>query len=1056
MSFCPLHNHSEYSALDGLSTTLEIAKRAQQLEYPYIGITDHGTVAGHLDFGKTMQEHGIKPIFGCELYHGVKERSELKKQRDQSHLVAGALTNEGLKNLWRLADSGATKDRFYHVPRVSWDALDKYKEGLFVTSACMLSLTVKELQEGSLDSLNRYIEIFKDNFYIELHTYPGEDQERINRELVQIAEEKGLPMTIATDAHFASPDQYDIHDAYMAIQTRDNIYMEPSERSMWHPKALYIKSVEEIKQDLSYLPEAVIEEALATNVAIGEAASAELPGIRRHLPLFVPKDCSWLDKSDQQKSASEVFIDLVEQGLVDRYGADAPQEVWDRAEMEMEVFLKAGLEHFFLQTWDFCRYCDNHAIIRGPGRGSVGGAIVAYALRITDIDPLYYGLKFERFYNPGREKGLPDIDNDFPRARRDEVKKYLAERWGKNRVRSIGTIGRLKPLAACNATWIGCGIEFTENEALKKIIEKVPDLEIHGNETIGWDEDVDPGKTIYVMDHVGDEIKNWAKSVPSRTKVRERWLEILRVVNSRVEKYGVHPSGVVVSDVDLADELPCRWAADPKIPVTMFPMDDVDRRQFVKQDILGLRNLDTLQEWEAGYAGDVEWSGLEREDHPVEMWEMLDKGLTLGIFQIEEGFGRQLCKRMKPRSIDDLGAIVAINRPGPIKYADQFIARRNGDEEIIYDHPILETILEPTYGIFLYQEQVIDYMAAIGYNPSDADAIRKILGKKKPVEMRALGLGVGEWKGKGYMQMATTAGIDDASAQKIWDKLERFASYSFNKSHAYEYALLTFRTLYAKFMDPPLFIISLLNTNPKKAGQYVSEARRMNITIKAPEIDRSGVGVEVHEGDILFGFSNIKHIGVDTAKYICKLRETYDLTSPEKMYEALETETALHVAIDIEKRPKRSPKQRLRSNCFEVMYNAGCWDNYEKREVPLVRRQKMEKELLQVILTDDTAQIFDNHFDQIDNCNLYDDINNGHPDLRLPGVVTGIKETKTKKDRKPMGIITIEYEGEEAEFVVFPQQWAGYSFLWKDRTPGIFELRETERGLSFASGIKLS
>jgi len=497
-------------------------------------------------------------------------------------------------------------------------------------------------------------------------------------------------------------------------------------------------------------------------------------------------------------------LDLVEQGLIGRYGEDAPQEVWDRAQTELEVFLEAGLQHYFLQAWDFVQFCLEKEIERGPGRGSAGGAIVSYALGITDIDPLKYDLVFERFYNPGREKGFPDIDNDFPTLDRPRIKAYMEKRWGKDKVCQIGTVTRLKPLSAIGRTHKAFGISYAEMEALKKIVHEVPDINILGADSVGWSEKSDPNKTVYVMDHVGDQVADWiAKS--EDPEMAQRMVDFVDVVCSRVSGYGIHPSGVVVSDVSLQDELPTMWNAHQKTLATMFPMTEVDARGFVKQDFLGLANLDILAEWRRlvqPTLGEVDWTEAEK-NYPEEMWEAIfDKGLTLGCFQIEDGYARKLCKDFKPRSIEDLGIIVALNRPGPIRSGapDSFIARRNGEEDVSYDHPILEDILEPTYGWFLYQEQVIKFFSKLGYDLGDADAVRKILGKKKPEDMQALFDGKGEWQGKGYQAMAEQAGIDEVSRELIWSRIEDFAKYSFNKSHAIAYATLCFRTGYAKYV----------------------------------------------------------------------------------------------------------------------------------------------------------------------------------------------------------------------------------------------------------------
>lgn len=1053
MIHVPVHTHSEYSALDGLATMDEIADRCIELGYTAVGNSDHGTVAGHLEFSKVMRARDIKPIFACELYHGINPNVK-GAQRDQAHFLAGALTDQGLRTLWRLVDASASNH--HHRPRINWDMLERYNEGLFATSACMSGLVAQGVINDDLSALNRYLEIFGDDFYIELHTYPGEDHELLNHQLVQIAEEKGIKTMVATDAHYASPDQYELHDAYVAHSVRESVYLDPADRKMWHPRSLYIQSVDEIRQSLDYLPTDVIDEALRNGIDLAARVEADLPEVKRHLPTFVPADCPWLNERDTQKSAGHLFIDLVETGLYSRYGKEPSQEVWERAEKEMEVFLEGGLEHYFLQAWDFCQFCDEKGIRRGPGRGSAGGAIVAYALGITDVDPLYYDLMFERFYNPGREKGFPDIDNDFPTAKRKLIREYVAQRWGENKVRSIGSTSRLKPKKACDETYHALEITYAEKEELKKIISGIPDIDIHGPETIGWDSQVDPGKTIYVMDHVGEDIIKWIEKAPNdRQNYLLKWVDILRHVCSRVSGYGVHASGTVISDVDLADELPCQWSTGQKIPVTAFTMDDVDARQFVKQDFLGLRNLDSIEEWEK-LKGEVEWSGLELKDHPEEMWELLDRGLGLGIFQIEDGYGRQLCKEIKPRSIDDLGAIVAMNRPGPIraKVPDSYIARKFGHEEVTYDHPLLEEILEPTYGLFIYQEQVITFMKTIGYTPSDADAVRKILGKKRPEAMRDLGKGKGEWADKGYYKMAMSAGISELDAQTIWEKLEGFASYSFNKSHAIQYAVLAFRTLYAKYYGPAEFVIALLRTNPKNAGAYVLEGRRMGVTVKAPRIDHSEIDTAVIDNEIYFGFSNILNVGKETAQFVCKLRKDgHDLSSPEKLFNVIEEEQAQWEAKG---KKGRSPRQKFRGQ-YQSMTDAGCWDDYEDRSISTLQRQNLEKDLLQVILTDDSPEILERNSEKIEaSCHDWSELEGNAARFTLPGVVMKVDEKRTKKDRKAMGLVTIEYEGQDVEFVVFSKLWKQYKFLWRERATGIFDLKRADRGISFESGRKLT
>lgn len=1045
---------------------------------PAVGLSDHGTVSGHLEFAKEMQKVGIKPIFACELYHGVKTEFG-KNERDQAHFLAGAMTDEGLRNLWRLVDRAS--ENFRYVGRVNWEMLKACSKGMFATSACISGLVSQQIFNGETEALSRYLEIYRDNFYIELHTYPSEDQEAINRELVSLARERGIPLIYATDAHFASPDQYEIHDAYVAMSTGDNLFTPIEERKMWHPKSLYIQGEAEIRESLSYLPVEVVDEALANSGDIAAKCEANLPEVKRHLPMFVPRESPWIKEDDAERSAAEILLKEVEKGLEVRYGDGVvPKEIWNRAAQEIEIFLDAGLEHYFLQAWDFVQFCEEQGIRRGPGRGSAAGSIVAYALGITDIDPIEHDLYFERFYNAGREKGFPDIDCDFPTRDRDKVKQYMQNRWGKGKVRSIGTTRRLKPKSAIDKTYKVCAIDFERMSQLKKIVSRIPDIDILGPDSIGWDEEIDPGKTIYVMhptpqsDHnIGQEIEEWFDGITDQKERQrvERWLNLLRIVCSRVEGYGIHPSGVVVSDVPLEDELPCMWNNSKKTQTTCFPMKDVEARMFVKDDFLGLANLDIMDEWEnmvTPLVGPIDWKEAER-DHEDAMWTLLDKGMTLGIFQIEEGMAKHLCKEFKPRSILDLAIIAALNRPGPLRggTATKFVKRRIGEEDVSYPHPILEEILEPTYGLFLFQEQVINFFSELGYSLQEADAVRKILGKKKPEEMKALHEGTGEWKDKGYKDRAYAA-MGEQIAEEVWATIDDFSKYSFNKSHAVAYAVNAFRNLYAKYSAPAYFYISCIRVatiqkkKKEECSKYVGEARRMGIRVLPPNIDVSRADIDMIEGDIYYGFSNVKNVGKGAGEYVCFLRDKYELNSPENLSDAIEAEQKLweeEKALALQegkKFSKKSPRQTLRSNQISPLHQVGAFAHKEEDELSLREVQALEKELLGIIVTDDCEETLAQNWEEVEECDPYTDLElEESVSVRVPGIVSSINKKRTKRDGKQMGIVTIEHEGDQAEFVVFPREWKSYKFLWNERTTAIFSLTKTDRGIRFEDAIKL-
>lgn len=1096
MSICPLHNHSQFSSLDGLATADEIAQRCVDIGAEHCGLTDHGVVAGHLEFAKLLPQYNIKPVFGCELYHGL-ERG-VKGKRDQAHVIALAMTDEGLRNLWRLTDGTARAESFHNVGRIFWEDLEKYREGLVVTSACALGLVPKAIMQDDYEALNRYLEIFKDDFYIEIHTYPydknfddrdadGEpvNMRSINQALVAVAQERGVPLVYANDAHYAFPEQAAQHDMYLALQTGQNIYTPIEDRTMWHPPgALSIHDEDQVRDALAYLPASVVDEALDNSVVLGERANAQLPGVRRHMPTFIPGDGPFGTPASIRMSAEEWFMRHVVDGIFRRYGKAPSDEVWKRVEYEVETLINDGIHHYFLMGWDEIQFCDQEGIIRGPGRGSSAGCIVAYALGITDVDPLHYGLIFERFWNSGRADGFPDIDSDFSQARRHEVIEYLKDRWGHDKVQAIGTVGRMKPKATIDRLWKGCAMTLSEATELKAIVGGTRDIEIHGVDQIGWTRELEPGKVIYVEEEVGEEIHRWVGT----SEKRQRFVEMCEATCSRVQLYGIHPSGVVISDVKLDDELPVyRRGGKLGIPATQFPMDDVDKLQFIKLDVLGLRTLDTIDQWDKLVAEKgikVEWSGLDIKSHPDGLWDMLHDEYTAGIFQVESGYPKRLCGLMNARSVEDLAVIVALNRPGPIGdgVPDRYIARRSGEEQVSYIHPRLEELLgpnlAPTYGLFVYQEQVIRYFNDLGYTLSEADAVRKILGKKRPEALQALHDGVEEWEGRGYVEVAHAAGVPEKAAESTWQGLERFASYSFNKSHAVCYGVIGFRCLFAKYYGPAQFYAACLRTvdgdkRKEMMPPYVNEARRLGFEVYPPDIAKSqGAATVDDDGNVWLGFGDVKGVG-ESGDYMTELRDKFDYSTPETFYASFEVlndeylkqkkayAKALTMGGEAEAPDPKSPKQKLGANKIAAIYQAGAWDSLVPTTIPIAEKQQLEEELLGVILTDFTKEAFEANAEEIAGCDTYADVKRPWDEKtwdaaataevdadaefrhKLPGIVTDVQEKRGKKSGKSFGIVTIEYGPDQLEFLVFNQKWRSHKFLFKMRTPGIFVLRHT-------------
>jgi DNA polymerase-3 subunit alpha len=610
------------------------------------------------------------------------------------------------------------------------------------------------------------------------------------------------------------------------------------------------------------------------------------------------------------------------------------------------------------------------------------------------------------------------------------------------------------------------------------------------------------------MEEVGDKIVEWVEEQSvERQEILAGFLDLCDTLCNRVFTYGVHASGIIISDTDLPEIAPCRFAGSPtqRIPVTQFPMDEIEALQLVKFDALGLRTLDVLADWKGQMQKegiDIEWSGLEHEEQNPEMWEMLSQGLTAGIFQVESGYAKKLAKGFKPQSVSDLSAIVALNRPGPIRSGapESFIKRRAGEEEVTFDHPYLEDILSKTYGFFLYQEAVIRFFTKLGYSESDADAVRKILGKKQPEKWLDLFHGRDEWEGKGYIEVAASRGLGDLSQTKaagwdgqdienlypnldnpawtIWSKIVSFAKYSFNLAHSVAYGTVGFRTTFAKYYGPYQYYISCIrnvdkNKKAEQMSEFIGEARRFGIAVRPPDIQYSQDLVTSYNNDILFGFSDVKNVGKDAAKYLVELRESgdVDVTTPETLSDSLaelsnefNKEKANRKAAGLEVQAGQSPKMRLKANQIAALFTAGAWDRLGERDESLQAIQKCEREMLDVVLTDNTVEVFQNNTDKTSDCDTYEDaLRPYEEDVRyyLPGIVYNIRPTVVKASGEPMGIVTIEYNGASLEFAVFPKSWQKYQWLFKERTPGVFKIKHSmsrsgRAGYHFEEGQKLS
>jgi len=1041
----PVHNHSEYSALDGFSTVVEIANRIEQIGAPGAFLTDHGVVAGWRPFHKEMSGRGLQAGFGIEAYQAAVHRSSRpeskKRSRDQSHLVLLAKNNKGVENLMRISDE-ANRTGFYFVPRVDWEILEQYKEGVMATSACLSGLVAKGIANDDRSDLYRYIDIFGDDFFIELHTYDDPYQVEINKELVSISKEHGVPLVYASDAHYACADDYRHHEVMLCMQTGAKI---TDEKRMSHPPCLYIMDEDDVRNRLSYLSDSVVDEAVSNSLNILERCrDASLPEPRMHLPVYVPREAT------EDKTNDHLLVRLVEEGLKDRFDV-VTEEAEDRAIYELETIIDAGLADYFLITADFCSWADDAGIERGPGRGSVGGSLIAFALGITDVDPLKYNLFFERFYNAGRDEGLPDIDIDFEPERRTEIDDYLRSRYGANQVIPIGNHIRMKPKMTIDRVSKALGVPFGDAEAIKKIIDMIPDINIISADQIGWD----PGDNIKIA--VLEDEAAATKLRPYMEKYPEMF-DHVKALGGRLATYGVHASAIIISDVDIRGVLPTmmRTKTDDgskgkKVLATQVDMREVEKCGFPKFDRLGLRNLSTLRSVVQLTGDDWSYKTIDWETLPEEFWEMIDGGLTLGLFQIESGNdAKRIGKKLKPRSIQDLAAIVALNRPGPLRsgVVDRFIARRSGLEPVEYEDPILEPILSDTYGDFVYQEQVIAYFRAIGYDMKEADGIRKMLGKKLVVEM--------ENEYPRYLERASVF-MAERRAKRIWDLIIEFSKYSFNKAHAVSYAIILARTMYAKWKYPVEFVMSSIHTSPADVGSYIREASFMGIKINAPDINMSEAEIAQKDGEIWFGLRNIKWIGDDAARFVVDNRP----------YKNIEDFRSVHAGLQKEwegNKKGKSPRQTLRSSQIDTLIAAGAFDRTDPRSYDVREEAERQKELFGFAIVDPNSAIITDNKDRLESLVGYDELDSllGST-VQIPGVVVEVKEIKTKNG-STMGRVKIEWNGAEAEFAVFgsshwnnENKWAEYkTWLLKPMTLGIWNVKVGDRGLVLQNGEKLS
>jgi len=826
--FVHLHVHSEYSILDGACRVPALAARAAELEMPAVALTDHGSLAGAVEFYRQTRKHGIKPIIGSELYV-CDDRSVQKK--GNAHLTVHAASNEGYANLIKLSSLGYLEG-YYYRPRVDWELLERYSKGLIVLSGCLSGRVCKALEENrpadAEAELDRLIQIFgRDNVYVELQNAGLDVQQRINPNLVELAQKMKMPLVATGDVHYLRREDALPHEALLCIQSGDSL--KNPNRWRFDSDQFWLKTPEEMALDF-----VGHEDAMRRTLEVAERCSIEIELGGILLPSFPTPD---------GRDAFEYLVSLCDEGLRRRYGTVTP-ELDDRLRFELKTIREMGFADYFLIVWDFIAFAKRNGVGVGPGRGSAAGSIVAYCLDITDIDPIRYDLLFERFLNPGR-KSMPDIDIDFSVEGRERVINYVAEKYGRDRVAQIITFGTMAARAAVRDAGRVLEIPYGTVDRFAKLIPE------------------GPGQMLGECLKPGQELRAAYDSDPICKEV----VDLARPLEGLVRQDSIHAAGVVIGAKPLTDVVPLQQKGADQEVVTQFAMGDVERLGLLKMDFLGLRNLDVIDKAVELIGGDLDISQIALDDPKT--YGMLARGDATGVFQFESSGMRDALRQVKPTLFEDLIALVALYRPGPMQYIPVYAKRKHDKEQVGYVDERLKPITGSTYGICIYQEQYMEIAKDLGgFSPAEADDLRKAIGKKIHELMASL-------KEK-FIAGCATNGVQAKVARKLWEDMEKAQDYSFNKSHAACYALIAYRTAWLKAHYPCQYMAALISSvmNTKdRVPFYVNACDEMGIEVLPPDVNFSQTDFAVIEEKIRFGLNAVKGVGEGAARAIVGARE---------------------------------------------------------------------------------------------------------------------------------------------------------------------------------------
>ncbi|HKA32581.1 MAG TPA: DNA polymerase III subunit alpha [Candidatus Binatia bacterium] len=851
--FVHLHCHTQYSLLDGANKVDELIERVKALKQPALAMTDHGNMFGAIEFYLEASKKGVKPIIGCEIYVAPTSRFERKgvdkgNKEYNNHLILLAMNLEGYKNLCKLVTIGFMEG-FYYKPRIDKEVLQEHNRGLIALSACLQGEVSYALNAGNVEKAKEaaqsYERIFGDRYYLEIQDNKLPEQEKVNRLIVELGKELSLPVVATNDCHYGERDDAAAHDVLLCVQTGKTVMDE--NRLKMHTDELFVKSAELMRQGFDYSPGAV-----ERTVEIADRCNLELQFGHYHFPHF---------EAPKEKSLDDYLDELARRGLAERMANFelAPGEEHDkrlklydeRLDYELGVIKGMQFSGYFLIVADFINYAKDNGIPVGPGRGSAAGSLVAYALKITDLDPIRHGLLFERFLNPER-KSMPDIDVDFCIRGRDQVIRYVKEKYGADKVAQIATFGTLKAKAAIKDVGRALGFTFAETDAIAKLIPAPKQ---------GFDYSL--GESIKMEPRLAALMK-------SDARVKSLIDHAMRL-EGLTRHSSTHAAGVVLSNLPLVEYLPLYVDKEGGI-VTQFDMSCVEKIGLIKFDFLGLKTLTLLHDCvkliEKSKGVTVDLNNLPLDDKQT--YKLFCSGATTGIFQLESTGIREMTVKIRPSCFEDLVAILALFRPGPLDsgMAEQYIQRKHGREQIKYLHPRLQETLKDTHGVIVYQEQVMQIARVLaGYSMGEADILRRAMGKKDPEEMAK--------QRERFVEGAVKNKIDADKAGEIFDQMETFARYGFNKSHSAAYALVSYQTAFLKTHYPVEFMAGLLTSemgDTDKVIKNLAECREKNIEVLPPDINESSADFTPVGEKIRFGLAAVKNVGEKAVEVILQSR----------------------------------------------------------------------------------------------------------------------------------------------------------------------------------------